>query len=70
MNEDRRALAEKTRGISPNLALLEAGKTQRNVLRECWTQVSFVSAYKLQLVAKRLYKGRPIRSPQNPHTVT
>lgn len=30
----------------------------------------FVSAYKLQLVAKRLYKGRPIRSPQNPHTVT
>ena len=40
MNEDCKALADKTGGISPNLALLEAGQTQRNVLRECWTQVS------------------------------
>lgn len=29
----------------------------------------FVSAYKLHLVAKRLYKGRPIRSPQNSQAI-
>lgn len=59
----------KERQAAPRHHLLEAGGTPRNVLQERWFRVS-VSAYKLQLVAKRLYKGRPIRRPQNPQAVS